>query len=112
MAESEVEAIDQTNQLKASIETKCKGLPQQERAMTSQESLITFQDLDEFPLVVQQKEFEVQWRQTDALYFFTDGIPAYIIDEEVLYNGQVLWVLMCLRHLGAVTALLWQYTTL
>ena len=51
--------------------------------MTSQESLITFQDLDDFPLVVQQWEFEVQWRQTNALYFFTDGIPAYIIDEEV-----------------------------
>ena len=35
MAESEVEAIDQTNQLKARIETKRKVLPQQERAMTS-----------------------------------------------------------------------------
>ena len=33
--------------------------------------------------MVQQQEFEIQWRQTDALYFFTDGIPAYIIDEEV-----------------------------
>ena len=33
--------------------------------------------------MVQQWEFEVWWRQTDALYFFTDGIPAYVIDEEV-----------------------------
>ena len=30
MAESEVEAVDQTNQLKARIETKCKALPHQE----------------------------------------------------------------------------------
>ena len=33
--------------------------------------------------MVQQWEFEIWWRQTDALYFFTDGIPAYIVDEEV-----------------------------
>ena len=33
--------------------------------------------------MVQQREFEIKWRQTDALYYFTDGIPAYIIDEEV-----------------------------
>ena len=83
MLESEVEAVDQTNQLKARIETKCKALPQQERSTTSRESLISFQDLDDFPLVVQQREFEVRWRQTNALYFFTDGIPAYIVDEEV-----------------------------
>ena len=31
MAESEIEAIDQTNQLKDRIDTKCKALPQQER---------------------------------------------------------------------------------
>ena len=31
--------------------------------------------------MVQQWEFEIRWKQTDALYFFTDGIPAYIIDE-------------------------------
>ena len=83
MAESEVEAVDQTNQLKARIETKCKVLPRQERLSASHESLVTFQDLEDLPLVVQQQEFEIQLRQTDALYFFTDGIPAYIIDEEV-----------------------------
>ena len=33
--------------------------------------------------MVQQWEFEIRWWQTDALYFFTDGIPAYIIDESV-----------------------------
>ena len=33
--------------------------------------------------MVQQQEFEMRWRQTDALYFFTDGIPAYVVDEEV-----------------------------
>ena len=33
--------------------------------------------------MVQQQEFEIQWRQTDALFFFMDGIPAYIVDEDV-----------------------------
>ena len=42
-----------------------------------------FQDLEDLPLVVQQQEFEIRWRQTDALYFFMDGIPAYVIDEDV-----------------------------
>ena len=59
MAETEVEAIDQINQLKARIESKCKALPRQERATTSPESLISYQDLDDFPLVVQQQEFKV-----------------------------------------------------
>ena len=83
MAESELEAIDQTNQLKDRIDNKRKVLPQQERLTTSRESRVTFQDLEDLPLVVQQREFEIRSRQTDALYFFTDGIPAYIVDEEV-----------------------------
>ena len=83
MAESELEAINQTNKLKDRIDNKRRALPQQERLTTSRESLVMFQDLEDLPLVLQQREFEIRWRQTDALYFFTDGIPAYIIDEDV-----------------------------
>ena len=83
MVESEIKAIEQTNQLKERIDNKHKVLPQQERLTASHESLVTFQDLEDLPLVVQQREFEIRWRQTDALYFFTDGIPAYVIDEDV-----------------------------
>ena len=43
MAETKVEAIDQVNQLKASLESKHKALPRQERGSTSQESLISYQ---------------------------------------------------------------------
>ena len=67
MAESEVEAVDQTDRLKARIETKHKVLPWQERLSASRESLVTFQDLEDLPLVVQLQEFEIQWGQTDAL---------------------------------------------
>ena len=83
MVESKIEAINQTNQLKDRIDNKRKVLPQLERLTASCESLVTFQDLEDLPLVVQQWEFEIRWKQTDALYFFTDGIPAYVIDEEV-----------------------------
>ena len=83
MVESEIEAIDQTNQLKNRIDNKHKALPQLERLTASHESLVTFQDLEDLPLVVQQWEFKIEWKQTNALYFFTDGIPAYIVDEEV-----------------------------
>ena len=83
MAESKIEAINQTNQLKDRIDNKRKVLPRSERLAASRESLVTFQDLEDLPLVVQQREFQIRWKQTDALYFFTDGIPAYVIDEEV-----------------------------
>ena len=83
MAESKLEAIEQTNQLKDRIDNKHKALPWPERLTVSHESLVTFQDLEDLPLVVQQREFEIRWKQTDALFFFTDGIPAYVIDEDV-----------------------------
>ena len=83
MAKSKLEAIEQTNQLKDRIDNKHKALPWPERLTASHESLVTFQDLEDLPLVVQQWEFKIWWRQTDALYFFTDGIPAYVIDEDV-----------------------------
>ena len=83
MTESKIEAIEQTNQLKDRIDNRHKALPRLERLTISHESLVTFQDLEDLPLVVQQQEFEIWWKQTDALYFFTDGIPAYVIDEDV-----------------------------
>ena len=83
MAESKIEAIEQTNQLKVRIDNKHKALPRPERLTASRESLVTFQGLEDLPLVVQQWEFEIRWKQTDALYFFTDGILTYVIDEEV-----------------------------
>ena len=54
MVESELEAIDQTNQLKDRIDNKHKALPRPERLTASCESLVTFQDLEDLPLVVQQ----------------------------------------------------------
>ena len=83
MAATEIDTIDQVNQLKTRIESKCKTLPRKEREIASWESLVLFQDLEDFPLVVQQHEFKVQWKQTDALYFFTDSQPAYVVDYDV-----------------------------
>ena len=59
MAESELETIEQTNKLKDRIDNKCKVLPQPERLTASRESLVTFQNLEDLPLVVQQREFEI-----------------------------------------------------
>ena len=83
MVESKIEAIEQTNQLKDRIDNKHKALPRLERLTASRESLVTFQDLEDLPLVVQQQEFKIRWKQTDAFYFFTDGIPTYVVDEEI-----------------------------
>ena len=54
MAESELEAMEQTNKLKDRIDNKCKVLLWLERLAASHESLVTFQDLEDLPLVVQQ----------------------------------------------------------
>ena len=59
MVESKIEAIEQTNQLKDSIDNKHKVLPWLERLTASHESLVTFQDLEDLPLVVQQQEYEI-----------------------------------------------------
>ena len=59
MAATEVDAIEQINKLKVKIEFKCKELPRKERDSASHESLLTFQNLEDFPLTVQQWEFEV-----------------------------------------------------
>ena len=59
MAATEIDSIYQVNQWKTRIESKHKALPRKEREITSRESLISFQDLEGFPLVVQQCEFEV-----------------------------------------------------
>ena len=67
MAESEIKAIKQTNQLKDRIDNKHKALPWPERLTASLESLVTFQDLEDLPLVVQQWEFEIQWKQNQCL---------------------------------------------
>ena len=83
MAATKADAIYQVNQLKERIDNRHKALPRKEREVASQESLVFFQDLEDFPLVVQQHEFKVRWKQTDALYFFTDGQPAYVVDEDV-----------------------------
>ena len=83
MAAVEAEAIHQVNQLKDRIDNKCKALPRREREVASRESLVSFQDLDDFPLVVEQREFKVRWKQTDTLYFFTDSQPVYVVDEDV-----------------------------
>ena len=45
MAESELEAVEQTNKLKDRIDNKHKALPWPERLTASHESLVTFQDL-------------------------------------------------------------------
>ena len=83
MAATKIDAIDQVNQLKTRIESKHKALPRKDRKIASRESLISYQDLEDFPLVVQQHEFEVRWKQTDALYYFTDSQPAYIVHHDV-----------------------------
>ena len=83
MAATEVDAMEQINQLKVRIESRCKKLPRKEKEIASQESLLTFQDLEDFSLVVQQCEFEVRWKQTNALYYFTDTQGAFVVDEDV-----------------------------
>ena len=83
MAARKVETQTQINQLVALLETECKKLPRQEGSAASQESLLTFKNLEMYPLIVQQQAFEVRWEHTDALCTFPDSQAAYIMDSEV-----------------------------
>ena len=47
------------------------------------EKLITFDQLERYPLEMQQQEFPLHWNEVDALNTFLFAIPGYIIDLDI-----------------------------
>ena len=45
---------------------------------------ITFENLEQYPYVMRQSAWELDWDRVQALYDFRIGVPAFIIDDSVV----------------------------
>ena len=61
--------------------TASKSKKQKEKA---DEYRITFENLEQYPYVMQQSAWELEWGKVRALYDFHIGIPAFIIDDSII----------------------------
>ena len=48
------------------------------------EERITFENLQQYPFIMQQLAWELQWDRVHALYKAHSSIPAFIIDDSVI----------------------------
>ena len=67
--------------------TASKSKKQKEKA---DEYCITFENLEQYPDVMRQSAWELEWDKVRALYDFCIGIPAFIIDDSIVAQ----WSLM------------------
>ena len=85
MAEVELIVEDEIKRLKKEIKSLQKDLG---RADVAKEKLLTFEMLDKYPHITQQQAWPWIWENVDALYTFTDQIPAWVVDDSVM----AIWV--------------------
>ena len=48
------------------------------------EHCITFENLEQYPYVMWQSAWELDWDKVQALYNFCIGVPAFIIDDSII----------------------------
>ena len=61
--------------------TASKSKKQKEK---TEEQCITFKNLEQYPYVMRQSAWELDWDKVQALYSFHIGIPAFIIDHSII----------------------------
>ena len=85
MAMDEEMAKQDVASLRALLEaTTPKGKKSSKHKEKPNEERITFENLEQYPFVMQQSAWELQWDRVDALYKTCSGIPAFIIDDSVI----------------------------
>ena len=75
-ARSDVEKLQDILENTASRSTKQKG--------KTEEQCITFENLDQYPYIMRQSAWELDWDKVQALYCPPIGIPTFIIDNSVI----------------------------
>ena len=85
MAEVELLVEDEIKCLKKDIKSLRKDLG---RADVAKEELLMFEMLDKYPHIPQQQAWPWRWGAVDALYTFTDKIPAWVVDDTFM----AIWV--------------------
>ena len=61
--------------------TANKSKKQKEKA---DEYRITFENLEQFPYIMRQSAWELEWDKVRALYDFHIGVPVFIIDDSIV----------------------------
>ena len=61
--------------------TTNKSKKQKEKA---EEHHITFENLQQYPYVMWQSAWELDWDKVHALYNFCIGVPTFIIDDSIV----------------------------
>ena len=64
--------------------TAPKGKKSSKHKEKPDEESITFENLEQYPFVMGQSAWELQWDRVHALYKTRSGIPAFIIDDSVI----------------------------
>ena len=75
-ARSDVEKLWDLLESTAGKSKKQKGKTEEQR--------ITFKNLDQYPYVMRQSAWELDWDKVQALYCPCIGIPAFIIDNSII----------------------------
>ena len=81
MAEVKLIVEDEIKRLKKEIKSLRKDLG---RADVAKEELLMFEMLEKYPHITQQQAWPWIWENVDALYTFTDQIPAWVVDDAVM----------------------------
>ena len=61
--------------------TTSKSKKQKEK---TEEQCITFENLEQYPYVMWQSAWELDWDKVQALYSFCISVPAFIIDDSIV----------------------------
>ena len=64
--------------------TAPKGKKSSKHKEKPDEERITFENLEQYPFIMLQSAWELQWDRVHALYKACSGIPAFIIDDSVI----------------------------
>ena len=64
--------------------TAQKGKKSSKHKEKPNEERITFENLEQYPFVMWQSAWELQWDRVHALYKMRSGIQAFIIDDSVI----------------------------
>ena len=81
MAEVEIIVTEEVKCLKNEIKALRKEL---DKPNAAKEELLTFNMLDRHRHIVQQQAWPWRWEHVDALYTFTDRIPAWVVDDTIM----------------------------
>ena len=81
MAEVKLIVEDKIKRLKKEIKNLWKDPGQKDAA---KEELLMFDMLEKYPHITQQQAWPWRWKNVDALYTFTNQIPTWVVDDDVM----------------------------